>query len=285
MNVQVVDGSGTTDGTVNGLGNLIVGYNENAYAATRTGSHNLVVGPDHEYTSYAGLVGGRANTISGGHASVSGGWGNSASGLYSSISGGYSNIASDQSSSVNGGSGNAATGLYSSVSGGLDNTASGQNSSVSAGSTNTASGLSSSVSGGNLNEATVEGAAVSGGRYNTASGLWATVSGGESKEAAALYSKGTKPDYDSGWVPTGSGTNFTLTHDLGGDADDYVVELWFKAVQYDTIYGTHSMFYGNDNYNMDGAGWNSLTNTQIEVERAVNDRFVDEFRVQIWKNQ
>jgi hypothetical protein len=163
MNVQVVDGSGTTDGTVNGLGNLIVGYNENAYAATRTGSHNLVVGPDHEYTSYAGLVGGRANTISGGHASVSGGWGNSASGLYSSISGGYSNIASDQSSSVNGGSGNAATGLYSSVSGGLDNTASGQNSSVSAGSTNTASGLSSSVSGGNLNEATVEGAAVSGG--------------------------------------------------------------------------------------------------------------------------
>jgi hypothetical protein len=56
MNVQVVGGSGQTAG-VNGLGNLIVGYNENNVAATRTGSHNLVVGYDHEYTS-SGSAGG-----------------------------------------------------------------------------------------------------------------------------------------------------------------------------------------------------------------------------------
>jgi hypothetical protein len=33
MNVQIVDGSGDTDGAVNGLGNLIVGYSENGVSA------------------------------------------------------------------------------------------------------------------------------------------------------------------------------------------------------------------------------------------------------------
>jgi hypothetical protein len=83
-----VDGSGTTDGTTNGLGNLIVGYNENVFAATRTGSHNLIIGVDHEYTSFAGLVAGWTNTISGPHATVSGGSSNVASGWAASVSGG-----------------------------------------------------------------------------------------------------------------------------------------------------------------------------------------------------
>src|SRR3569833_214159 len=41
-NVHVVSGSGETNGTVNGLGNLIVGYNEhgNPNGDTRIGSHN-----------------------------------------------------------------------------------------------------------------------------------------------------------------------------------------------------------------------------------------------------
>ena len=41
VNVHVVNGTGTTDGTVNGLGNLIVGYNElRGTGDARTGSHN-----------------------------------------------------------------------------------------------------------------------------------------------------------------------------------------------------------------------------------------------------
>src|SRR5204863_296283 len=48
-NVYVQSGSGATDGAVNGLGNLIVGYDETAdylgYGESdRSGSHNLVVG-------------------------------------------------------------------------------------------------------------------------------------------------------------------------------------------------------------------------------------------------
>ena len=58
VNLQIVSGAGATDGPVNGLGNLIVGYNEDEAAnscgpggcvnrpAVRTGSHNLVVGAD-----------------------------------------------------------------------------------------------------------------------------------------------------------------------------------------------------------------------------------------------
>ena len=56
---------------------------------TRTGSNNLVVGDEHEFTSYGGLVAGLANTITGTNASVPGGAFNTASGHASSISGGY----------------------------------------------------------------------------------------------------------------------------------------------------------------------------------------------------
>ncbi|MCG8590604.1 MAG: hypothetical protein MJE66_15035, partial [Proteobacteria bacterium] len=55
-NVHVRNGAGTTN-TTNGLGNLIIGYNEaGAVPPTRTGSHNLVVGEAHGYSSYAGVV-------------------------------------------------------------------------------------------------------------------------------------------------------------------------------------------------------------------------------------
>jgi hypothetical protein len=130
MNVQVNDGSGDTEGAVNGLGNLIVGYNENDVSATRTGSHNLVVGIEHEYTSYGGFVAGRFNTITGQYVSVSGGRANQALGDYSSVSAGNANNASGNLSSVSGGVSNEASGYYSSISGGNANTASGSASSA-----------------------------------------------------------------------------------------------------------------------------------------------------------
>ena len=79
-NVHVRDGSGDTDGETNGLGNLIVGYNE-AYVlgARRTGSHNFVIGPEHSYSSYGGMVAGFYNTVAAPHASVTGGAFNTAS--------------------------------------------------------------------------------------------------------------------------------------------------------------------------------------------------------------
>ena len=121
MNLQVVNGTGSTVGVPNSLGNVIIGYNENSSDA-RTGSHNLVIGPFHSWESHSGIVAGYNNTISGGYSSVSGGANNTASGYYSSVSGGYQNTASDYYSSVSGGYLNTASGNASSILGGSSKT-------------------------------------------------------------------------------------------------------------------------------------------------------------------
>jgi hypothetical protein len=189
VNVHVRSGSGSTDGTINGLGNLIIGYNEDAGDdATRTGSHNLVVGSEHSWTSFGGFVVGFENFINGPYSSVSGGWFNTASGNWSSVSGGRYNTASGYYSSVSGGRDNTAKGNYSSVSGGRLNTASGILSSVSGGWGNTANGYWSSVSGGDQNTASGYYSSVSGGLYNTASDDYSSVSGGAGNTASGHYS-------------------------------------------------------------------------------------------------
>jgi hypothetical protein len=106
-NLHIVNGLGSTDcgedagepipDCPNGLGNLIVGYNEPRppdAETIRTGSHNVVVGRQHNFSRFGGLVVGGFNEISGRFASVSGGSGNTASGDGSSVSGGQGNTAS-----------------------------------------------------------------------------------------------------------------------------------------------------------------------------------------------
>jgi len=165
-NLQVVSGEESTDASVNGKGNIIIGYDENN-GDDKSGSHNLVVGSEHTYSSYGGIVVGSNNSITGEYSSVSGGAGNIANGFSSSVSGGWVNSALHNYSSVLGGNFNTASGSVSSVSGGKDNTASGSWSSVSGGEYNTASGILSSVSGG---------------ASNTASGYSSSVSGDNSYE-------------------------------------------------------------------------------------------------------
>jgi hypothetical protein len=115
-NLHVRNGWATTAST-NGLGNLIVGYNETR-SGLRTGSHNLVVGPRHLWASYGGFLAGSNNSAFAAFASVSGGADNIASGAYSSVSGGAGGEAKGFVSSVSGGFDNTAEGGYSSVSGG-----------------------------------------------------------------------------------------------------------------------------------------------------------------------
>src|SRR5215470_8084177 len=88
-NLLIQNGLNDTS-TKNGLGNLIIGYNEDTIGTPndRTGSHNLVVGKEHAYSSYGGFVTGLRNTISGSYASVSGGEVNTASAHATSVSGG-----------------------------------------------------------------------------------------------------------------------------------------------------------------------------------------------------
>ncbi|WP_456379887.1 hypothetical protein [Thiolapillus sp.] len=114
-NLHVRSGAGSTDAAPNGLGNVIIGYDEARQSGNsscslgqydnetdctsaggtwalnhKSGSHNLVVGKAHNYSRYGGLVIGYWNTISGSYSAVSGGLGNTASGYYSAVSGGLS---------------------------------------------------------------------------------------------------------------------------------------------------------------------------------------------------
>ena len=100
-NIHIVSGSGATNdyGSPTGLGNLIIGYDEDPATAPfsstslgpsdRSGSHNLVIGARHRFTqaAFGGLVAGDQNTISRMGASVSGGSNNTAEGVASSVSG------------------------------------------------------------------------------------------------------------------------------------------------------------------------------------------------------
>jgi hypothetical protein len=87
-NIHIRSGSGLTNdggGTLTGLGNLIIGYNEvpdGLSLGDRGGAHNLVIGSFNKFTQFAfgGLVAGEINTISAESASVSGGLNNTASG-------------------------------------------------------------------------------------------------------------------------------------------------------------------------------------------------------------
>lgn len=147
-NLQVVDGSGSTAGPPNGLGNIVIGYNEGTMGQDRTGSHNLVVGIEHDFTSFGGIVAGEHNTIAARAASVLGGSDSIASGTYASVGGGFANEASGTNAVVAGGCENMATNTYAAVSGGRLAIASGLWSSVTGGSTNKATAAYSSVSGG-----------------------------------------------------------------------------------------------------------------------------------------
>lgn len=96
VNVHVRNGSQATNNNelpYQGLGNLIIGYNENSTPTptlARTGSHNLVGGSMHSFSSYGGMVFGYQNTISGPYANVVGGSINLAQGPNSTVYGGAS---------------------------------------------------------------------------------------------------------------------------------------------------------------------------------------------------
>jgi hypothetical protein len=194
VNVQIDSGSGATDGSVNGSGNLIIGYNEGychgsgESCTTTCSAANVCVQPggycaishdpcgadaDCIFCDLSGktgshnlIIGDRATFTSFGGVVV--GYENAITGARASVVGGRTNTASGEMSCVTGGQANVASGLVSSVSGGTDNHA---------------SGYYASVSGGQGNAANVDGGSVSGGLSNVASGWVASVSGGQCNRA------------------------------------------------------------------------------------------------------
>jgi uncharacterized coiled-coil protein SlyX len=148
INLQIVNGQdqGGTE-TINGLGNLIIGYDEENSVNTinfqhcsdgnfkdqeicesngaswsnshKSGSHNIVLGAENSYSSFGGLVAGNRNFITNEYASVLSGFGNVASGDSSSVLGGTVNEASGARSTIAGGGQNSAGQINTSIGGGV----------------------------------------------------------------------------------------------------------------------------------------------------------------------
>jgi hypothetical protein len=173
MNVYVVSGSGKTDAVPNGKGNLIVGYNEarggrdldGSPFDRRSGSHNLIVGKQANYTGFGGIVGGLKNEIGAEYTMVIGGSENRAENSLSAVFGGSQNETLADIATAVGGWQNKPGALFSTITGGKQNISYGEGSSISGGSDNRTGkeAENASISGGSRNEVDAERSAISGG--------------------------------------------------------------------------------------------------------------------------
>lgn len=179
-NFQVVNGLDSTE-TVNSLGNLIVGYNEETGGETRTGSHNLILGTNHTFSNSGGAVLGRGNAITE---------------LYASVLGGSTNESTGQFSVVVNGIFNDSTGAFSTVVGGATNIASGEDSVVVGGEFNQAIARDAVSVGGQLNVNNGDKGVIVGGQFNTITagtggvldgGANRTISGTDDWAAGSLF--------------------------------------------------------------------------------------------------
>ncbi|HEY3284227.1 MAG TPA: hypothetical protein VGN26_18310 [Armatimonadota bacterium] len=203
-NVYVKNGLGGTAAT-NGLGNLIVGYNASRSGEpdVRTGSHNLIVGGEHNYSSYGGLVVGIHNNIAGPYCSVPGGEGNQATGVRSVVTGGRNNMAVGSYATVVAGEHNQADALGSSILGGYGNLTLSLDSVVAGGMNNVSAGLASAILGGENNRTDNNRSTVSGGAFNQAAGDDSSISGGQGILASGTAQWAAGGNY--GFAPAGSG--------------------------------------------------------------------------------
>jgi hypothetical protein len=237
MNLQIVNGTGATDGdagegpTVNGLGNLIVGYDEpleedgpdepedpDDEAGPKSGSHNVVVGARHAYTSFGGIVAGDANAISAPGASVLGGTANAASGENAVVVAGRSNDAEGTNAAVLAGRDNTPAGDEAAIVGGSLNVARGATTSVLGGSENTASGVDSAIAGGTFNRTFGEDSAILSGVSNDAQGFASSVAGGEFNRAF-----GSRSTVTGGSDNVANGTTAAVTGGSLNTADGFAV--------------------------------------------------------------
>jgi len=97
-----------------------------------------------------------------------------------------------------------------------------------------------------------------------------------------------RPAYDSGWRSIGAGDSIWLPHLIGGNPDNYVVDLQFQG----SYFGRHQYRYGTDKWmyteltfwieRTKGAFWHGLTHEGIMVSRESDDDQINQIRLRIW---
>jgi hypothetical protein len=99
-----------------------------------------------------------------------------------------------------------------------------------------------------------------------------------------------EPTYDSGWVLINPDEAKTLTHSIGGNVDDYIVDMQFSSSDGNGInqryyggvdFGAHPPGSASENDRV-GAYWRSLTTSSIVIYRRPDDIYCEEIRIRIW---
>ncbi|MGC9393696.1 MAG: hypothetical protein ACP5J4_02440 [Anaerolineae bacterium] len=88
--------------------------------------------------------------------------------------------------------------------------------------------------------------------------------------------------WGSDWVAINPGQIITLTHNIGGNPDDYTVQLWFLDL--DDGYGVNIRGYGGIEAggHFYGAAWQNLNASTVQIIRHADDTFADRVFIRIW---
>ncbi|MBU0677300.1 MAG: hypothetical protein KJ626_04215 [Verrucomicrobia bacterium] len=89
-----------------------------------------------------------------------------------------------------------------------------------------------------------------------------------------------RPAYDSGWVTIpGIGQHTTVVHGIGGNIDDYVVDMQMQTAGY----GINTVFNGHDRYGLEHQGnwYEFLTTNSVELHCGQHHGWTN-VRVRIW---
>jgi hypothetical protein len=97
------------------------------------------------------------------------------------------------------------------------------------------------------------------------------------------------PTYDSGWMAVNQDASQTFTHNIGGDANDYVVDMQYRSGGSNV----NQRYYGGADFGASppagmnesdrvGAYWRTLDDSTITVYRRPEDIYAPEVRVRIW---
>lgn len=95
-----------------------------------------------------------------------------------------------------------------------------------------------------------------------------------------------RPAYDSDWQSIDAGTTIILSHNVGGDTDDYFIDLQLWSSD---TYGLNNRTLGGDlvysevsGFSAYGAYYSGVTSTHIAVSRRADDFTAEKVRVRIW---
>ena len=98
-----------------------------------------------------------------------------------------------------------------------------------------------------------------------------------------------RPAYDSGWTTIAKDEDLTLNHNIGGNPDNYVVDLQFFETGPSGV-GRHIRNLGGDvwwqgattGHQINGGSWQDLTSTSVTVGRGRTDQMANQVRIRIW---